>query len=415
MADKIQNLIFHVDVNSAFLSWESSRRVKNGEEDLRRIPAAIGGDPEKRTAVILAKSIPAKKFGINTGEPVSMALRKCPSLVLAKPDFRLYTACSRAFMEICRQYAPVVEKFSIDECFLDMSGTQYTYPDPVALAHTIKNRIRDELGFTVNIGIGPNKLLAKMASDFEKPDKVHTLFSEEIAEKLWPLSVGELLFVGKSSAAKLKYYGLNTVGDAAAAELSFLQQILGNKMGEMVYRYSRGIDDSPVVSERAEAKGFSISTTLEENVTDTETALNIIRALCDSVAERMRADGFRAHSVGVTIRSSQFRNSSHQKKLLNATDISDEIFSAAADLFKELWDTETPLRLLGVSLTMLTKEENIQLSLFEDQEISDRKRKMEQSLDSLRKKYGADIIKKASRMDNAVQVGKKYRAEIEEK
>ena len=411
--NKNQNLIFHVDVNSAFLSWESSRRVKNGEDDLRLIPSAIGGDWDKRTGVILAKSIPAKKYGIRTGEPVSMALRKCPSLVLAKPDFALYTACSKAFMGICREYAPTVEKFSIDECFLDMTGTDYTYPDPIALAHTIKNRIRDELGFTVNIGIGPNKLLAKMASDFEKPDKVHTLFHNEIAAKLWPLPVGELLFIGKSSAAKLKYYNIQTIGDAASADLSRLQSILGLKMGEMVYNYSRGIDDSPVVSERAEAKGFSISTTLEENITDSETALNIIRALCDSVAERMRSDDFRTYCVGVTIRSCDFKNRSHQKKLTNATDISDEVFSAASALFTELWDKETPLRLLGVSLTMLTKENTVQLSLFENQELSDRRRKMEQSVDSIRKKYGSDVIQKASRMEDSVQVGKKYRAEID--
>ena len=179
-----ERLIFHVDVNSAFLSWEATRRVKNGEPDLRLIPSCIGGDPESRRGVVLAKSIPAKAFKIKTGEPIAMALRKCPQLVIAKPDFKLYSACSKAFKDICRSYAPVVEEFSIDECFMDMTGTGHTYPDPVALAHTIKNKIRDELGFTVNIGIGRNKLCAKMASDFEKPDKVHTLYPEEIPDKL---------------------------------------------------------------------------------------------------------------------------------------------------------------------------------------------------------------------------------------
>ena len=412
-AKEKERLIFHVDVNSAFLSWESARRVKNGEEDLRLIPAAIGGDKDKRTAVILAKSIPAKKYGINTGEPVSMALRKCPSLVLAKPDFTLYTACSKAFMSICREYAPVVEKFSIDECFLDMTGTDYLYPDPVALAHTIKDRIKNELGFTVNIGIGSNKLLAKMASDFEKPDKVHTLFTGEIEKKLWPLSVGELLFVGKNSADRLRSAGINTVGDAAGTDIARLQRILGMKMGQMVFEYSHGIDTTPVTSERAEAKGFSISTTLEENVTDTETALNIIRMLCESIAERMRQDGFRAYCIGVTIRSREFKNRSHQKKLINATDITEEIFAESSKLFVELWDRETPLRLLGVSLTSLTKEDTVQLSLFENQEETDRKRNVNKALDDIRKKYGSGIIKRASSMDEKLEVGKKYRAEIE--
>ena len=201
----MDRLVFHVDVNSAFLSWEAARRVANGEPDIRLIPSAIGGDREKRTGVVLAKSIPAKKFGIKTGEPIGMALRKCPDLFLARPDFRLYEANSKKFMDICREYAPVVEKASIDECYLDFTGTHRIYPDPVALAHTIKNRIRDELGFTVNVGIGSNKLLAKMASDFEKPDKVHTLLFSEMPTKMWPLPVGELFTVGGATADKLRH------------------------------------------------------------------------------------------------------------------------------------------------------------------------------------------------------------------
>ena len=182
-------LVFHIDVNSAFLSWEAMRRVKNGEADIRLIPSAIGGDRESRRGVILAKSIPAKKYGVKTGEPIAAALRKCPQLYLAKPDFSLYSQCSHAFMDICRKYAPVVEVYSIDECFLDMSGTSRLYPDPIEIAKTIKNEIRDTLGFTVNVGVGSNKLLAKMASDFEKPDKIHTLFTEEIPWKIFFHSV----------------------------------------------------------------------------------------------------------------------------------------------------------------------------------------------------------------------------------
>lgn len=197
----MERLIFHVDVNSAYLSWEAARRVANGEEDIRLIPSAVGGDREKRTGVILAKSIPAKKYQVRTGEPVAIALRKCPQLYLVKPDFRLYEQNSRAFMDVCRKYAPVVEKFSIDECFLDMSGTQRLYPNPSAIAMRMKNEIRDTLGFTVNIGIGPNKILAKMASDFEKPDQIHTLFFSEIPQKLWPLPVRALFTVGPCHGA----------------------------------------------------------------------------------------------------------------------------------------------------------------------------------------------------------------------
>ena len=149
----MNRLIFHIDVNSAFLSWESVRRVKQGLPDLRSVPACIGGDPKKRTGIVVAKSIPAKKYGVQTGEPVAMALRKCPDLVIAKSDFELYIKCSRAFKEICASYAPVMESFSIDEVFLDMTGTSLIYPDPVRTAHEIKDKIRNELGFTVNVGI----------------------------------------------------------------------------------------------------------------------------------------------------------------------------------------------------------------------------------------------------------------------
>ena len=197
-----EHLIFHVDVNSAFLSWESVRRIKEGLPDLRDIPACIGGDPTKRTGIVVAKSIPAKKCGVQTGEPVAMALRKCPNMVIVPSDFDLYVRCSRAFKKICASYTPVMESFSIDEVFLDMTGTSLLYPDPIAAAHEIKDRIYEELGFTVNIGISTNKLLAKMASDFEKPNKVHTLFPEEIPEKMWPLPVRELLFLGKASEKK---------------------------------------------------------------------------------------------------------------------------------------------------------------------------------------------------------------------
>lgn len=269
-------LIFHVDVNSAFLSWEATRQVKQGLPDLRLVPSCIGGRPESRRGVVLAKSIPAKKYNIRTGEPISMALRKCPSLVIAPPDFKLYSQCSKAFKDICRAYAPVVEEFSIDECFLDFSHTEHIYPDPIALAYEIKDKIRDELGFTVNVGIGENKLCAKMASDFEKPDKVHTLFIKELPDKMWPLPVRDLLFVGGSTAKKLNDAGIRTIGELAKSDISFLQRIIGNKMSVQAHNYANGIDPSPVKAEPEEAKGYSNSVTLEDDVRDIESANSIL-------------------------------------------------------------------------------------------------------------------------------------------
>ena len=408
----MKRLIFHVDVNSAFLSWEAARRVSQGEDDIRKIPSAIGGDREKRTGVILAKSIPAKKYGIKTGEPVAMALRKCPDLFLTRPDFRLYEQSSKAFMDIVRSYAPVVEKYSIDECFADFSGTQNVYPDPIALAHTIKDRIRDELSFTVNVGIGDCKLLAKMASDFEKPDKVHTLFLSEIQVKMWPLPVRELFTVGASTAEKLEKARIRTIGDLANTDLSRVQKLIGMKLGQQIHDYANGIDPSPVLAAPEEAKGYSISTTLEEDVVTAEQAHAVLLALSDSVTARMRADGVKAYCVAVSIRYIDFKTRSHQKKLADPTDISREVYQLSKQLFSELWDGHTPLRLLGVSLTDITHEDSAQLSLFSD-EARERARRLDKATDAINGKYGAATIVRGSSVQSNLDVGKKYRAQME--
>lgn len=408
----MKRLIFHIDVNSAFLSWEAARRVSQGEDDIRKIPSAIGGDREKRTGVILAKSIPAKKYGIKTGEPVAMALRKCPDLFLTRPDFRLYEQSSKAFMDIVRSYAPVVEKYSIDECFADFSGTQNVYPDPIALAHTIKDRIRDELSFTVNVGIGDCKLLAKMASDFEKPDKVHTLSLSEIQVKMWPLPVRELFTVGASTAEKLEKARIRTIGDLANTDLSRVQKLVGMKLGQQIHDYANGIDPSPVLAAPEEAKGYSISTTLEEDVVTAEQAHAVLLALSDSVTARMRADGVKAYCVAVSIRSNDFKTRSHQKKLADPTDISREVYQLSKQLFSELWDGHTPLRLLGVSLTDITHEDSAQLSLFSD-EARERARRLDKATDAINGKYGAATIVRGSSVQSNLDVGKKYRAQME--
>lgn len=408
----MDRLIFHVDVNSAFLSWESVRRVKNGELDLRTVPAIICGDAEKRTSVVLAKSIGAKKFGIKTGEPVSMALRKCPGLAMAPPDFSLYERSSKAFMDICRSYAPAVEKYSIDECYLDMSGTSHIYPDPVATAYEIKNKIRDTLGFTVNVGIGPNKLLAKMAGDFEKPDKVHTLFAREIETKLWPLPVDALIAVGDSTAERLRAAQIYTIGQLAAADIEELCLIVGVRTAQLLHEYANGIDDSPVVAKAPEAKGYSISTTVEENVTDFESAYRILLSLADSVSGRMRADSAKCYCVGVTVRYSDFRDRAHQRRLWEPTDITGEIYELSRELLSELWDGHTPIRLIGISLTELSRDGEAQMSLFAD-ERRDKARKIDKAMDSIRSRYGSDTIMRGSVRGENDRIGRKYKVHLE--
>ena len=407
-------LIFHIDVNSAFLSWEATRRVSLGEDDIRRIPSAIGGDREKRTGVILAKSIPAKKYGIKTGEPVASALRKCPDLFLVRPDFRLYEESSQAFISIVKEFAPVVEQVSIDECFADFSGTHRIYPDPIQLAHAIKDKIRNELGFTVNVGIGDCKLLAKMASDFEKPDKVHTLFRSEIQKKMWPLPVGDLFTVGAATADKLRHAKIMTIGDLANTEVARVQRLVGQKMGKHIHDYANGIDPSEVLSEPEEAKGYSISTTLEDDVKKADQAYPVLLALADSVTARIRSDGAKAYCVAVTIRDNSFKTRSHQRSLMNPTDISKEVYQISKELFDELWDGYTPLRLLGIALTNITREETMQFSLFQDVS-REKARKIDKAKDALNAKFGSATIVRGSSIQSNINVGKKYQAQIEQK
>lgn len=415
-ADTLKRIIFHVDVNSAFLSWTAADRVKKGLPDLRDIPSAIGGDPKSRTGVIVAKSIPAKRYGVKTGEPVSSALRKCPDLVLAKSDFSLYDRESKAFLGICREYSPDVEQFSIDECFIDMSGMEKVYPDLHKTAYEIKDRIKNELGFTVNIGIGNSKLCAKMASDFEKPDKVHTLYDEEIPEKMWPLPAGRLLFVGESTVDKLSKAYITTIGDIASVPLETLQSITGNKAGLQLYNYSRGIDESKVISVPPKAKGYSVETTFEENIKKAEDAHRVLLYLCDSVSFRMRNDEVKAYCISVHIRTDKFKNMSHQKRLSNATDITAEIYENARILFDELWDRVSPLRLIGVSLSDLTDEEFEQISLFENTDESEidkeKEKKKDKALDELRRRFGSKAVFRASK-GNSSRIDRKHTAEFD--
>lgn len=386
--------------------------MKEGLPDLREIPSVVGGDPKQRTGIVVAKSIPAKKYGIQTGEPMAMALRKCPNLVVVPSDFRLYTENSLAFKAICRDYAPVVESFSIDEVFLDMTGTSLIYPDPIATAHQIKDKIHEELGFTVNVGISTNKLLAKMASDFEKPDKVHTLFPAEIPEKMWPLPIRDLLFLGKASEKKLQDFGIHTIGELAREKESTIQALLGEKTGRQLYQYARGIDNSPVLAQAEESKGFSVEKTFNDDIVSVEQVLPILLEQCDIVATRMRRKGKKCSCISVTFRTLDFKNRSHQTSLSSATDVTDEIYENARRLFLEFWKGQ-PLRLIGVALTGLTDESFEQMSLFEDTKKKEQRQKLDATLDAIRMKFGNDKITCASIMNSNTGMGRKAKAQME--
>lgn len=370
-----------------------------------------GADPES-SGTWKPDGIPGQ-YGVTTGEPVALALRKCPDLVCVPGDFALYQRCSRAFKEICASYAPAMESFSIDEVFLDMTGTHLIYPDPVAVAHEIKDKIRDELGFTVNVGIGTNKLLAKMASDFEKPDKVHTLFPSEIPEKMWPLPVRDLLFLGKASEQRLLQEGIKTIGDMARSGEAELKRILGEKAGHQLYRYANGIDDSPVRAEREEAKGYSAETTVEEDLVTYEQALALLLAQCDVVAARMRRDGKKCSCVAVTYRTLDFKTRSHQRAFDDPTDVTDEIFAQVKKLLYECWKCE-PLRLIGMALTDLTTDDFRQISLFENPKEREKQKKADEAFDDIRRRFGNGMIVRGSTMSTAGKVARKAKAQMDQ-
>jgi len=388
-----ERLIFHIDVNSAFLSWDAVDRLRHGETpDLRAIPSIVGGDREKRHGVVLAKSIPAKRYGVVTGEPVVNALRKCPDLICIPARHDLYSRCSRQFIAVLERFAPVIEQVSVDEAFADMTGTGLLYGPPTDAAALIKDTIRDELGFTVNVGISTNKLLAKMASDFEKPDRIHTLFPEEIPAKMWPLPVGELFFVGDAARRRLNELGIRTIGDLARSDPALIRSRL-KKQGDVIWRFANGLDDRPVAAEPADAKCYGNETTLPHDVTDFDEAKTILLSLSESVAARLRADHVQASCITVKYTDYRFANQSHQRTLDSATNVTEEIYQTAVSLLAQLWESRIPLRLLGVSASRLKENEPYQYNLF-DGEKYERLGKLDSAIDSIRSRYGSAAIKR---------------------
>ena len=395
MQDRV---IFHVDANSAFLSWTAAYRIHVlGETlDLRLVPSVIAGDKASRHGIILAKSTPAKKYGIHTGEPLFQALEKCPDLIVAPPDYSLYVEASRHFVKMLRQFSPVVEQYSIDEAWVDMTGTQRIFGSPRLAAEKMRQRIWDELGFTVNVGISSNKLLAKMAGDFEKPNKVHTLFPEEMERKMWPLPVRDLFLVGSATEKKLKSLGIYTIGDLAKTDPSILKKRLG-KHGETIWHYANGRNAEMVTPEPEENKGYGNSTTTSEDVVTYAHAHQVILSLCETVAMRMRQDEKCGRCISIHLRTNEFQHFSHQTILHGATNITSELFEAACRIFNEAWDGQTPLRQLGVQVTRLSSEPYQQYNLFSGLSPTqyERKLRLDETVDSLRDRFGEDIIRRA--------------------
>ena len=363
-----RRVIFHIDVNSAFLSWSAVKLLSEGGSDIRLVPSVVSGDPSDRRSIITAASMPAKKLGIKTAQPVSMALRSYPNLVIVHGDWTWYKKCSDGFMDICRSYSPVLQKFSIDECFIDMSLRLYK-KDPVEVATRLKDEIHEKLGFTVNVGIGSNKLLAKMASDFEKPDKVHTLWEEEVPGKMWPLPVGDLLWVGRKTRERLASYGIYTIGDLAKRPEAAIAKIVGKKYATQLHENANGHDNEPVETEQQEAKSISAERTFAKDITETVALDRELFKVACIVAHRMRRQGFRGSVVSIFVKHNDFSVAQKQCTLSQPTEVTALILNAGRKMLSEIWNGHTPVRQVGLGISKLTRESAVQMSLFEDPQI----------------------------------------------
>ena len=398
----MERFILHVDVNNAFLSWTAVDRLNKGEKvDIRTIPAVIGGDEAERRGIVLAKSFVAKQFGIKTGEPLYIARRKCPQIQVFPSNYTIYKKYSNQMIEIFKKYTDQIEQVSIDECSLDLTHFILKGEKIEEKAKSISTEIKEKLGFTVNIGIAHNKLLAKMASDFEKPDKIHTLYENEIPVKMWPLPISDLIMVGRKTIPKLQKIGIKTIGDLANREEQDIIKRFG-KLGKTIWEYANGIDNSPVQVNNDKPKGIGNSVTLPQDVSDIAKLNEVLLALCEQVSFRLRKQNMLANVVNVQIKTSTFDIYTHQKKMEEGTDSTKYIYNEAKELLCSLYNSlsNKKVRLLGLRVDNLTDEAEMQISLFIDKNVDkETQKKVDNVVDKIKEKYGYDAITRAGKMN----------------
>ena len=391
----MERQILHIDVNNAFLSWSALDLLSKGETiDIRTIPSIIGGDESKRSGIVLAKSNLAKKFGIVTGETIYQARKKCPSIKIFPSNYKIYKEYSDKLYNLLLEYTDKIERYSVDECFLDMTG--YLMDSSlIEKAQEIKKRVNEELGFTVNIGLSTNKLLAKMASDFEKPNKIHTLYPSEIKQKMWGLPVGELFMLGRKTAPKLYNMNIKTIGDLAQTDLNRLVNIFG-KHGKIMWEYANGIDISEVIYKYEIPKSISNSTTLAKDIQNIDRLNEVLLTLAEYVSYRLRKYNMLASVVNVGLRTSNFKDFSHQRKLDIATSNTKDIYLKAKDLLKEMYKGES-IRLVSLRVDNLCNKDECQLTLFDDKQ-NKKQEKLDKIVDKLKEKYGYESITRAGKL-----------------
>lgn len=398
MGDDMEKIIMHVDVNNAFLSWSAIYLMKNGlAKDIRKEVSVIGGDEKLRHGVVLSKSDQSKKYGIKTGEPIRLARKKYPNLKIYPPNFSFYSEMSNKLFNLIRTFTPDIEIVSVDECYIDYTKVKNLYKDPLEFAQMLQKTIWDKLGFTVNIGIASNKLCSKMASDFSKPNKIHTLFPNEIENKLWPLPIEELHGVGKSSAKLLRTLNINTIYDLAHSEFNKLYPLFKNRANKLIM-IANGIDDDPVNPETHDPKGISASITFPYDYENKKEIENTLDALIYRVVNSLRKQKKQARVIAVFFKDSFFETVSKQKKLKNATDITEEVSRVAKNLFSNIWNEE-PIRLVGIRLDDLTNQTHYQMSLFENFEEREHIQKLDSVIYEINEKFGKNVVIKANIID----------------
>lgn len=391
----MKRIILHIDVNNAFLSWTAIDRLRHGETvDIRERYAVIGGDEDARRGIVVAKSNLCKTKGVVTGESLYLARRKCPYLEVYSANYSLYKKFSNQMYEYLLQYTNIVERYSVDECFLDYTYSIQLFGDPINLAYKIKDDIKKQFGFTVNVGIGNNKLEAKMASDFSKPDQVHTLFDEEVKTKMWPLPIGDLFMLGKSSATKLIEMDIKTIGELANTDINLLIKKFKSH-GKLMWEFANGIDHSEVSYLTRDAKSISSSTVLPYNYSNREECFKILRGLSMEVGKKLRENSMYARNVSIWIKYSNFIKVSKQMILDNTIHTDQDIYYYSTLLFDKLWDKDSYIRALCVGVGSLSNGHDRQLSLFDlgkKEEVIEHDDKLQKVLDKIRNKYGNDKI-----------------------
>lgn len=391
-----ERIIFHIDVNNAFLSWTAVQLLEEGYNiDIRTIPAIIAGDESKRHGIVLAKSPIAKKYGIVTAETIYQAKMKCPNLKIFSPNHEIYQRKSKQLMNYLKTFTPIMEQFSIDECFLDMTGTKYLYTNHLELAYKIKDEIKEKFGFTVNVGIGNNKLCAKMASDFEKPDKVHTLLKSEIKEKLWPLQVNDLFMCGKKTSIELNKMNIYTIKDLAEYDFQKLEKKFKSQ-AKYLKQAAWGIDESKVEERKDKRQSISTTRTLPHDEENKEKLKEVLFVQTEDVCRQLREQNLYASTIAIIYKDKYFKSTTVQEQLENATDNTKEILKKINSLFEKSYNN-MPVRLIGVRLANLTKFKNTQVSIFDTEIDNDSKEEsIQKTVDKINKKFGSSLIMPAS-------------------